>query len=281
MTRFEKFGEYMFSLLFTPLRKGRKAANQFYIFFKVVGKLFDDSKQDIFRLRAESMVISASESMLTEHGKDRGMPRLKGEDVETYRTRLSMKAIIAEKAGTREGILLALKSLGYEDSYIEPFYKTDPERWAEFIVFLRGKNPSGVNDIRIIDTEIMKVKEASAKPNYGVDSGNIIQTCSKLQTGFSRFPLCGTIVCGTFPALVSVGYLVASDRRAQSQNDGAIVNYPLTGQTVTSNELYYEENCSLYYGFNSVPEIKSSARDGEVTYPLTSEETFMKGDVQK
>ncbi len=281
MAKFEKFGEYMFSLLFTPLRKGRKAANQFYIFFKVVGKLFDDCKRDIFRVRAESMVISASEVMLPEHGKDRGMPRLKGEDVEAYRTRLSMKATIAEQAGTRPGVLLALKSLGYEDSYIEPFYKTDPERWAEFIVFLRGKNPSGVNDIRIIDTEVMKVKEASAKPNYGVDSGNIIQTRSKMQTGFSHFPLCGTIVSGIFPTVVCIGYTVTSARMVQSQNDEAVINYPLTGRAVASGEIYHEENCSLYYGFNSVPEVKSSARDGEVIYPLTSEETLMKGDVQQ
>lgn len=112
----------MFSLLFTPLKKGKQAANQFYIFFKVAGRLFDDTKADIFRIREESMVASASESMLPEHGKDRDMPRLKGETAEGYRTRLSMKAIIAEKAGTKEGILLALAALGYEKSVLEPMY---------------------------------------------------------------------------------------------------------------------------------------------------------------
>ncbi|SHI88198.1 serine/arginine repetitive matrix protein 2 [Lutispora thermophila] len=278
MAGFKEFGEYMFSLLFTPLRKGKKAANQFYIFFKVVGKLFDDTKRDIFRVRAESMVISASEVMLPEHGKDRDMPRLKGEDIEAYRTRLSMKAIIAEQAGTREGVLLALKALGYEQSYIEPFYKTDPERWAEFIIFLRGKNPSGINDIRIIDAEVMKVKEASAKPNYGVDSGNVLGIRSMGQSGFSGYPLCGTVVCGIFPVAVCVGYMVASEGAVQSQSSGAIKEYPLTGRTMTSKKTYHEENCSLYYGFNSVSEVKSSAHDGEVIYPLASEKTMTKGD---
>lgn len=268
----------MFSLLFTPLKKGKRAANQFYIFFKVIGKLFDDCKRDIFRVRDESMVISASEPMLPEHGKDRGMQRLKGEDVEAYRTRLSMKAIIAEKAGTRDGVLLALKSLGYENSYIEPFYKTDPKRWAEFIIFLRGKNPSGVNDIRIIDAEVMKVKEASAKPNYGIDSGNVIQIRSKTESGFSRFPICGTIVCGVFPVTVNIGHMVASASIAQSQRLGAIKNYPMTGWTMASSKIYHEENCSFYYNFDSLLEVKTLTQDGQVTYPLASEDTMTKGD---
>ena len=108
---FEKFCDYMYSLLFTPLKKIKQAANQFYIFFRVIGRLFDDTKEDIFRVREESMVASASEIMLAEHGKDRDMARLKGETVEGYRTRLSMKALIAEKAGTEQGILLALALL--------------------------------------------------------------------------------------------------------------------------------------------------------------------------
>lgn len=57
---FEKFSDYMYSLLFTPLKKVRQAVNQFYLFFKVVGKLFDDTKADIFRVREESMIASAS-----------------------------------------------------------------------------------------------------------------------------------------------------------------------------------------------------------------------------
>ena len=50
---FEKFGEYMFFLLCAPLKKAKKTVNQFYIFFKVAGKLFDQCKLDLFRLREE------------------------------------------------------------------------------------------------------------------------------------------------------------------------------------------------------------------------------------
>lgn len=186
----------MFSLLFTPLRKGRNAANQFYIFFKVIGKLFDDSKRDLFRVRAESIIISASELMLNEHGKDRGMLRLKGEDIETYRTRLSMKAIIAEKAGTKEGVLLAVKAMGYEESYIEPMYLSDPTRWAEFIVFLQSKMQSPINDLYVIDTEVMKVKEASSKPNYGLSTEGIISISEEASSFMYEYPICNVLICG-------------------------------------------------------------------------------------
>lgn len=163
---FEKFADYMYSLLFTPLKKARKTANQFYLFFKITGTLFDDTKQDILRVREESMVISASEVMLPEHGKDRNMPRLLGESAEGYRRRLSMKAIIAEKAGTREGILLALAALGYENAEIKSYRDIDPDRWAEFIVALGAGNGQAVRDLAVIYQEILLVKQASSKPAY-------------------------------------------------------------------------------------------------------------------
>lgn len=167
MARFNNFGDYMFSLLFTPLRKGKQAANQFFIFFKIVGTLFDDCKQDIFRVREESMVISASETMLNEHGKDRKMPRLKNEDIETYRTRLSMKAITAEKAGTKEGIILAVKSLGYLSTTIIPYYEIDPLRWAEFLVSIRLILDYDKNiDYAALRAAVRGVKEASSLENY-------------------------------------------------------------------------------------------------------------------
>ena len=41
MKRFDTFGAYMFDLLFAPLKRGKRAANQFFIFFKVIGRIFD------------------------------------------------------------------------------------------------------------------------------------------------------------------------------------------------------------------------------------------------
>ena len=44
MKRFDTFGAYMFDLLFAPLKRGKRAANQFFIFFKVIGRIFDGMK---------------------------------------------------------------------------------------------------------------------------------------------------------------------------------------------------------------------------------------------
>lgn len=40
----EQFGAYMFELLFAPLRKVRKTANQFYLFFQAAGRHLDACK---------------------------------------------------------------------------------------------------------------------------------------------------------------------------------------------------------------------------------------------
>lgn len=198
---FQKFADYMYYLLPGPLKKVGKSLNQFYIFFKAIGKLYDQTKEDIFLVREEATLISASELMLVEHGRDRDMPRLKGEDVESYRYRLMMKSTIASKAGTAEGILVALRALGYDRSYIEPYYRIDPARWAEFIVYLGSKTPSGINDIAVIDGEVMKVKPARSLPSYGIEEGigYVVQVRSGTVDGFVDYPLCNVTICGEWP----------------------------------------------------------------------------------
>lgn len=167
MKRFENFGEYMFDLLFSPLKRGKQVINQFYIFFKVVGREFDDIKKAFFQVRDEANVISASPSMLPVFGQDRDMSRLAGEDVESYRTRLSMKALIARNAGTRQGILLALAALGYGTCEIEPMVYRDPGRWAEFLVRISfNLNDMMPVNISLIKKVVKEIKPGSAKDNY-------------------------------------------------------------------------------------------------------------------
>lgn len=164
MKQFETFGEYMFDLLFAPLKKGRKTVNQLRIFFKVMGREFDDLKAAIFRVRSEANVASCSEVMLPVHGQDRDMPRLEGEDAEAYRTRLSMKGIISQWSGTRRGVLYALTALGYDRSRIELFADQDAERWAEFIIFLNSSKPSGVTNLSVIDGKSARSRRAAVSP---------------------------------------------------------------------------------------------------------------------
>lgn len=170
MKRFDVFGEYMFDLLFGPLKRGRRAVNQFRVFFRVMGREFDELKELFFRVRAESNVASASEVMLPVHGQDRDMPRLDEETCEGYRTRLSMKGIISTWAGTIKGIRYVLAAFGYEDGRVEPFYSHDPDRWAEFIIHLGKGNENAVRNLRVIYNEVLRVKEASSKLAYFVDT---------------------------------------------------------------------------------------------------------------
>ena len=154
---FEKFGEYMFFLLYAPLKRVKKTVNQFYIFFKVVGKLFDQCKAYLFRLRKESSVLTCSDVMLPVHGQDRDMARLAGETLENYRVRLSMKGIIAEMAGINEGIRYLAKAFGYENVEIEP--SPVPGHWAEASVYFVGGNIV-IDDRELLLQELNKIKPA-------------------------------------------------------------------------------------------------------------------------
>lgn len=273
MKQFETFGEYMFDLLFAPLKKGRKTVNQLCIFFKVMGREFDDLKAAIFRVRSEANVASCSEVMLPVHGQDRDMPRLEGEDAEAYRTRLSMKGIISQWSGTRRGVLYALTALGYDRSRIELFADQDAERWAEFIIFLNSSKPSGVTNLSVIDGQVRKVKEGSSKPAYGMETigGLIIQ--SRLQTGFSRYPRCGEIVCGVWPHIVSEGRLVVSTVMAQGGASGGGNPFPRAGTFAASEEFYHFGAYTIYQGFASDIEAGSKAAQGAKVYLRCSAST--------
>ncbi len=166
MKRFETFGEYMSDLLPAPLKRGRQAVNQFFIFFKVVGREFDDMKNILFRVREEANVVTASPPMLAVHGQDRNMPRFSGEDDETYRMRLAMKGLISEWGGTKKGILYALAALGYLDCTVDPLVFTDPARWAEFLVRIRTDLDDAGPDTGLVRQVVQAVKQASAKDNY-------------------------------------------------------------------------------------------------------------------
>ena len=168
MQRFHQFGDYLFDLLFAPLKRGRRKLNQFFLFFQVIGREFDDLKKAIFRLREEADVASCSEVMLPVHGQDRGMSRLSGEAAEAYRTRLSMKGIVSAWAGTRRGILYALAALGYPHSALRR--GEEPSRWAEFVIELGRGEQTAMRDMAVIYSEVQAVKEASSKIAYFVET---------------------------------------------------------------------------------------------------------------
>lgn len=279
MKRFDNFGEYMFSLLFAPLKKGKSTANQFRIFFRVMGREFDDIKAAFFRVREESDVASCSAIMLPVHGQDRDMARLPGEDAEAYRTRLSMKGIISEWGGTKSGILYALAALGWDRSYVEPVSYTDPERWAEFIVFLGGRYPSGVNDINVIDVEVRKVKEGSSKPQYGLEERSIVEIREQSRAGFYGLPICGRLKCGQHPGLNNnVGYLLRSQAGMESGYHEGRFGYILSGDMRAQEPPYRKGGILEGQLQKSASELRAAYHEGQFPYTLSGSTRLSQGE---
>lgn len=232
--------EYLYFLLPSALKRTVKKLNPFWSLFKVLGCHIGEVKAVILNLREHSMILTCPPELLPVFGRDYDMPRLKGEDIEAFRLRLLSKADIAKLAGTKQGLVLSLKSLGYEKSYIEPFYRLAPERWAEFIIWLRGEKVTGINDLSVIRSEVMNVKQATSKPNYGVDTGNLEVTKSNLSGGEQYMPICGEVVCGVYVTDTDEGFLFESGGGVQSAIEIADTYIPLTGTVVTSDICYTE-----------------------------------------
>ena len=101
--------------------------------------------------------------------------------------------------------------------------------------------------------------------------GLIIQ--SRLQTGFSRYPRCGEIVCGVWPHIVSEGHLVASTVMAQGGASGGGNPFPRAGTFAASEEFYHFGAYTIYQGFASDIEVGSKAAQGAKVYLRCSTST--------
>lgn len=198
MKPFKTFGDYIYYLLPMPLKKVAAAVNQWNIFAQVVGGLFDEAMRDLIWVRKQKRLATCDDATLQLHAAERNMPRLTGETYAAWRARLLLKGEIARQAGTHKAVSLAVDALGYSGSRVEPYYLYDAEKWAEFLVWLRGTG-SAINDLALIDQEVCKVKQASAMPNYGVEAAQGIEITQSVVFGQWYTPLCGTFYCGQYP----------------------------------------------------------------------------------
>ena len=252
MKPFETFGEYMFDLLFAPLQRGKRAVNQLFIFCRVAGREFDDLKETLIRVRDEANLATASEIMLPIHGQDRDMPRLAGEDAESYRTRLMAKGSIAELGGLKEGILYALAALGYGESAIESFSYKDPDRWAEFVVYLGHGSPTAIREMLTIYNEIQKVKEASSRLAYFVFidtpplNGSLYigsQVTSYASTLLNTADTIVLIRDRQFDSALSLGAVVSSYGETCLTDENSLI---LVRDRCFEPALYYRACCTSY-----------------------------------
>ncbi len=165
----ENFIEYMWYLLHTPLKKLKKALNKWYIFCRVFGKRFDEAKEDILRARDEGMVATCSYEMLPVHGADRRLTRYEGEHPENFRSRIAMYEEICKLGGTNEGVLLAVRTLGYNNPVIVSAKELygDADRWAEFyIIIVMDTDEEHPISFGLLKKTVRQWKEVGAKDNY-------------------------------------------------------------------------------------------------------------------
>ena len=179
---FETFIEYMWYLLTTPFKKVKKSLNKWYVFCKVFGRRFDDAKESILIARDEGMVATCRDEMLVVHARDRKLTRYSGEAPDNFRMRIAMHEEVCRLGGLNEGVLLAVRTLGYTDVDIQRYkdFKKDPDRWAEFVLIIN----MDVGDTHPISFDILKRnvrkwKEVGAKDNYYMTYRTSVKTPEK------------------------------------------------------------------------------------------------------
>lgn len=166
---FDKFADYMYYLLTSPFKKIGKPRNQWYKLMKVLGKRFDDALEGIYLARDQTAVATCDPDMLQFHAEDRGITRYAGELDENFRVRIANYTEILKLGGTNAGILLAVRSLGFENVELVPakIYASDADRWAEFYILLRfGIDDTPPIALTILRKQVRRVKEVGAKDNY-------------------------------------------------------------------------------------------------------------------
>ncbi len=187
---FDRFADYMYYLLTSPLKKIKQKCNQWYILMKVLGGRFDDAMESLYSALEQTMVATCDTEMLQFHAEDRGITRYAGESDENFRVRIANYTEILKLGGTDEGVMLAVWSLGFRDAELVPakVYTGDAERWAEFYVLLRfGIDETPGIPLAILRKQVRMVKEVGAKDNYSYQYRISIKESSRVSLASARY----------------------------------------------------------------------------------------------
>lgn len=180
-----KFGEYILSLLPGFLRRRDGTKTDIERWAEALGVSLDELKQAIFRVRRAWLLDTATGQALDLHGQDRGIPRLPGENDDSYRQRLKAAYQTYALGGTNPGLVEVLKVMGYPNARIHELFKDGVVlplhngqnfyngavrhqggvRWAEFKIFMgieEGKDYAAA-ERRVLVTAINKAKASHSK----------------------------------------------------------------------------------------------------------------------
>lgn len=168
---FQKFADYLYYLLPSPFKRLGKSINQWYIFCKVLGAWYDEVKADLLRAADETTIATCSDILLKYYGDDRNMNQYQNEDNDTFRSRIAMADEVESMGGTRDGLLLAARTAGFQtaEHYWLPVITGDDARWAEFYLFVYDPLESDVvADFENLKKYVRDVKASESKDNYRV-----------------------------------------------------------------------------------------------------------------
>ena len=187
-----EFFNYLWGLLNRPLKKGKENKR----WLTALGAELDDLQQSIFQLRKAWLVKTAPKEGLELLGEARGLPRYKDEDLELYRERVLAAFETYQNGGTYPAVKKTLSVLGYPNSEIQLLYNIDPDRWAEFNIFLNQEKINEAKNLDVVKKEIRRVKQASSLPNYiATYYQKFLLKPKDIIANSNLRPACGTISC--------------------------------------------------------------------------------------
>lgn len=167
---FEKFRDYLYYLLPSPFKRLKKTKNQWYIFCKVIGDEYDKVQAELEHALDQTSIVTCNVDMLQYYAQDRGMYRYPEEDDEAFRARIATQDEVEALGGTKAGIILAAKTLGYEA--VEHVWYPDlgyPDKWSQFLLRVGVRNDSEhPTNIGVLVKEVRKVKDSTSLDNYAL-----------------------------------------------------------------------------------------------------------------
>lgn len=158
------FSDYFYYLMHRVFKRAPQPDSDADKLTKALGPNYDEAMESIFKLREQSMVITAEGKGLDKHGKDRLLPRYGGESDEAYRLRLLNAFSIHSQVGSEPSMAEAFNRLGFSEAQIIEMKQVDPARWAEFRVEVKIPESgfSEVDRTSFLNT-IRKMKPAHTK----------------------------------------------------------------------------------------------------------------------
>lgn len=165
----DKWRDYFWYLLPSPLKIVSQKLNQWYIFFKVLGEEYDQVQAELERAVDETTIATCSDSLLPYFAEDRNLYRYTGESNDSFRSRIAMYDELESLGGTEEGILLAAASVGYNqvEHIWLPELEGDSENWATFLIKVNENLEDDLQlDFQILQKEIRDKKESISQDIY-------------------------------------------------------------------------------------------------------------------